>query len=108
MDVKDIPAFVKDVIETGCNITAVGDRSWLFGDADLPEAESFALQPQLEAINQRYGERTHLKAEIIAYLTSIGRVYRMKDDPDVPSDWRVRLEGRLGIEFIELLRKRDG
>lgn len=108
MDVNDIPAFVKDVIETGCNITAVGDRSWLCGDADLPEAESLALQPRLEAINQRYGERTHLKAEIIAYLISIGRVYRLKDDPDVPSDWRVRLEGRLGINVAELLGKDDG
>ena len=108
MDVKDIPAFVRDVVETGCKITAVGDHSWLFGDADLPGPESLALQPQLEAINERYGERTHLKAEIIAYLTSVGRVYRMKDDPDLPSDWRERLERRLGIEVIELLRKRDG
>ena len=108
MDVRDIPAFVRDVVATGCNITAAGDRSWLFGDADLPEAESGALQPQLEAINRSYGDRTHLKAEIIAYLTSMGRVYRIEDDPDVPLYWRERLERRLGINVAELLGKDDG
>ncbi len=35
MKASDIPAFVEEVIKTGCNICAVGHDKYLVGDADL-------------------------------------------------------------------------
>jgi hypothetical protein len=73
----DIPTFVEAVIATGCDITAIGDHSYTIGDADLPEPERFKMQLELEDIGVRFGERDHLKAEIITYLHSIGRSYNL-------------------------------
>jgi hypothetical protein len=76
MTEDDIPAFVEAIAETGCDITAVGDHSYIIGDADLPEPKCYEVQDELEEITQRYGDRDHLKDEIIFYLHSIGRSYR--------------------------------
>jgi hypothetical protein len=73
----DIPTFVEAVIATGCDITAIGDHLYTIGDADLPEPERFKMQLELEDIGVRFGERDHLKAEIITYLHSIGRSYNL-------------------------------
>ncbi|WP_163269864.1 hypothetical protein [Chelativorans alearense] len=69
----DIPAFVHAVIDTGCEICAVGHRWYVFGDGDLPPAQRDAIAPRLREIEETFGERDHLKMEIVAYLRSIGR-----------------------------------
>ncbi|WP_313618759.1 hypothetical protein [Agrobacterium sp.] len=76
MDEDDIPAFVDAVLATGCDIVAIGDNAYTLGDADLPEPRCDEVQDELEAITQKFGERNHLKDEIISYLHSIGRIYR--------------------------------
>ncbi|MER8816310.1 hypothetical protein [Mesorhizobium sp. M0965] len=73
MQEKDIPTFVQSVVDLGCDICAVGHFGYVFGDVDLPPAQREAIQPQLRLIDETYGERDHLMAEIIAYLRSIGR-----------------------------------
>ncbi len=72
---EQIPEFVADVIATGCNITAIGDGSYVIGDADLPEPHCFEVQPELQRITERYGSRDHLLRQIANYLHSIGRSY---------------------------------
>ncbi len=74
MTEDQIPNFVQDVADTGCDIVAVmGGTGFLIGDADLSEKEYQAAEPQLLAICQRYGSRQHLISEIAEYLVSIGR-----------------------------------
>ena len=75
MTKEQIADFIHEVVAAGCDPVAVGDDCWLIGDADLPPDEGLAIQPTLEEIDRRYGDRDHLHFEIIDYLHSIGRVY---------------------------------
>ena len=77
MNPDDIPAFIDEVIATGCRPTAVGDRMYIIGDADLPEPQCRNIQPALRAIGEKYGERGHLVEEIAAHLRSLGLSYPM-------------------------------
>jgi hypothetical protein len=72
---EDIPKFVEAVIATGCGITAIGQYSYTIDDADFPEPKCSQVQQELEDISERFGERDHVKAEIVSYLHSIGRSY---------------------------------
>lgn len=72
---EQIPDFVADVIGIGCNITAIGDKFYVIGDADLPEPQRTEVQPVLHELTQRYGSRDHLSPQIVQYLHSIGRSY---------------------------------
>ncbi|MCJ8520494.1 hypothetical protein ABID21_003632 [Pseudorhizobium tarimense] len=72
---EDIPDFVRDVVATGCDMCAVGDDHYVIGDADLPVEVYEVVEQELESIFANYGERDHLKHEIIAYLHSIGRSF---------------------------------
>jgi hypothetical protein len=76
MTEADIPAFVEAVAATGCDITAIRDHSYTIGDVDLPEPKCDEVQADLDAITRRFGDRDHLKEEIIVYLHSVGRSYR--------------------------------
>lgn len=74
MTKDQIPNFVQDVADTGCNIVAVmGGTGFLFGDADLSPEDYQAAEPQILAIGEKYGRRDHLLSEIAQYLVSIGR-----------------------------------
>ncbi|WP_217574959.1 hypothetical protein [Mesorhizobium sp. GbtcB19] len=73
MSKEDIPAFVQAVIETGCDICAVGYDGYVIGDADLPSAKRNEVQPILRRISRGYGERDHLRREIVLHLRSLGR-----------------------------------
>ncbi len=73
MRAEDIPAFIQDVIATGCDVCAIGHTMYVIGDTDLPEAEYKVAEPKLRRICQAYGERDHLLPQIVAYLRSIGR-----------------------------------
>lgn len=70
---SQIPEFVRDVVATGCNICAVGQEHYLFGDGDLKDEDFERVSELLGDIDARYGERDHLRADIVAYLRSIGR-----------------------------------
>jgi hypothetical protein len=72
MKVSEIPAFVEEVIRTGCNICAVGHDKYVV-DADLSPAEYERAGRELDKIEEAYGERDFLKSEIVRYLRSIGR-----------------------------------
>ncbi|MER8658483.1 hypothetical protein [Mesorhizobium sp. M0847] len=69
----DIPAFVRDVAATGCDICAVGPGHYVMGDADVPRGKRRGLYKKLSEIDARYGTRDHLRRKIAAYLVSIGR-----------------------------------
>lgn len=73
MSKKDIPAFVQAVIMTGCEICAMDYDGYVLGDADLPLAKSRQVQPILKQISRRFGERDHLKREIVLHLRSLNR-----------------------------------
>jgi hypothetical protein len=69
----DIPFFVQAVIDTGCDICAVGHVGYVLGDADLTPQEQEAIEPRLREITEMFGDPDHLQPKIIAYLRSIGR-----------------------------------
>ncbi|PST24190.1 hypothetical protein C7U60_09755 [Mesorhizobium plurifarium] len=73
MKASDIPSFVDDIIETGCDICAVGHDKYVIGDADLAPAYYEKVRRRLDTIEETYGDRDFLKSEIVAYLRSIGR-----------------------------------
>ncbi|WP_095083543.1 hypothetical protein [Mesorhizobium sophorae] len=73
MKVEEIPAFVQDVIDAGCDICAIGHEGYVIGDADLSEAEYKVARPQLARIKRVYGDRDPLLPEIVAYLRALGR-----------------------------------
>lgn len=81
MKKEDIPAFVEAVASTGCDITAIGEEFYTIGDVDIPEPLCFEVQRELTQISKRFGQRDHLRREIVAYLHSIGRSYK-PEDPD--------------------------
>ena len=65
----EIPEFVIDVIEAGCDINAVGHDSYVIGEIE----EQDAAIEELDRIGERYGDRDPIKQEIVNYLWSIGR-----------------------------------
>lgn len=75
MTEDQIPEFVRDIAETGCDIWAVGEDAYVIADADLPDDVYDAIEPELIRISSKYGQRDHLLLQIVAYLHSIGRSY---------------------------------
>ncbi|WP_348625686.1 hypothetical protein [Mesorhizobium sp. LNHC221B00] len=51
MSKEDIPAFVQDILETGCDMCAVDYDGYMIGDADLPPAKRNKVQPILRRIS---------------------------------------------------------
>jgi hypothetical protein len=80
MKESEIPAFVGDIIETGCDIRAIGHDKYVLGDADLPSAHYEKVKRRLHKIEDTYGDRDFLKVEIAAYLGSIGRYTDIGED----------------------------
>ena len=72
---EQIADFVRDMAATGCEILAVGDDSYVVADAHLPDDVYAAIEPEIERISQKYGQRDHLQHQIAAYLRSIGLIY---------------------------------
>jgi hypothetical protein len=69
MQPEEIPAFVSDVIEAGCDICAIGHDGYVIGDIE----EMDAARDELKRIVIAYGDRDPLRLEIVAYLRSLGR-----------------------------------
>jgi hypothetical protein len=73
MTAEEIPAFVREVIATGCDICDIGHTLYCIGDADLSTSELETVAPELARIWSTYGTRDHLRLEIVAHLRSLGR-----------------------------------
>jgi len=69
MKVSEIPAFVDEVIQSGCSITAVGHDKYVLGDIE----EQGRAKDELDRITKKYGNRDPMRLQIVAYLWSIGR-----------------------------------
>lgn len=69
MRASDIPAFVDEIINAGCDICAIGHDGYVIGDVE----EQIAAQPELDRISETYGDPDHLLLEINAHLRSLGR-----------------------------------
>lgn len=69
MGSSEIPAFVEEVIEAGCDICAVGHDCYVLGDLEEMDAAS----DELQRIGEKFGDRDFLILEIIAHLRSLGR-----------------------------------
>ncbi|MET3648964.1 hypothetical protein [Phyllobacterium ifriqiyense] len=80
MTESEIPRFAEEVIKIGCNICAVGDGLYVIGDAHISDEEYDEVAIKLGRIKEKYGDRDHLKPQIVAYLRSLGRYL---DDPDI-------------------------
>lgn len=73
MTEDQIPQFVDELLELGCEVEAISPDHYVIGDVDLPLAEYEAIEDRLIAVCERYRERGHLRSEIAGYLHSIGR-----------------------------------
>lgn len=85
MQEKDIPAFVQEVVASGCDICAVGPSCYCCGDTDVPRDKRRGLYKKLGEIDARYGSRDHLRYQIAAHLASIGRY--IDAPPMEEEDW---------------------
>ncbi|QHG70137.1 hypothetical protein [Ensifer adhaerens] len=74
MKPSEIPDFVSEIIAAGCDITAIGHDKYVLGDIEEQDA---ALE-DLDRIGDKFGERDHLKLQIVAYLWSIGRYIELE------------------------------
>ncbi len=77
MQPDEIPAFVREVIESGCDICAIGHDGYVIGDIE----EMDAARDELARINKAYGDRDFLRLEIVAYLRSLGRYLDIESSP---------------------------
>jgi hypothetical protein len=50
----DIPAFVQAVVDTGCDICAVGHLGYTIGDVDLPLDKREAVALKLREIHEKF------------------------------------------------------
>ncbi|AOG12551.1 hypothetical protein [Agrobacterium sp. RAC06] len=71
MTADQIPEFVAEILATGCPIYALGRSTYVIAEFVLPEELSESVSDEVNAICERYGDRSHLQLEIAAYLRSI-------------------------------------
>ncbi|AII27820.1 hypothetical protein B9J07_13155 [Sinorhizobium sp. LM21] len=76
MKPSEIPDFVAEIIKTGCDITAIGHDKYVLGDIE----EQDAAIDELDRIGEKYGDRDHLKLQIVAYLWSIDRYIELEPE----------------------------
>ncbi|MBD9519267.1 hypothetical protein IB262_05085 [Ensifer sp. ENS02] len=76
MKPSEIPDFVSEVIKAGCDITAIGHDKYVLGDIE----EQDAAIDELDRIGEKYGDRDHLKLQIVAYLWAIDRYIELEPE----------------------------
>lgn len=76
MKPSEIPDFVSEIIAAGCDITAIGHDKYVLGDIEEQDA---ALE-DLDRIGDKFGDRDHLKLQIVAYLWSIDRYIELEPE----------------------------
>ncbi|CDZ66609.1 Hypothetical protein NGAL_HAMBI2605_48850 [Neorhizobium galegae bv. orientalis] len=80
MTKEEVKTFVVAMIEAGSNIQAIGTVGYVLAEPVDPEdGEAYA---RIELVSESFGERDHLKEDIIAYLHQIGRVVEIPEKPD--------------------------
>ncbi|KAB1110012.1 hypothetical protein NOJ05_30640 [Neorhizobium galegae] len=80
MTKDEVEAFVAAMIEAGSNIQAIGTIGYVLAEpVDPTDREAYR---RIELVSSAFGERDHLKADIIAYLHEIGRVVEIPVEPD--------------------------
>lgn len=67
---SEIPAFVRDVLEAGGGIVAIGRYGYHLGDVYALSAD---VMHKVDTVCAAYGSRIHLFEQITYYLRSIGR-----------------------------------
>ncbi|WP_246801104.1 hypothetical protein [Mesorhizobium amorphae] len=65
------------MIEAGCDICAIGHLFYLLSDLD-----GKAPWRKVKRIEEEFGDRDHLRPEIVAYLRSIGRYIEPESSTD--------------------------
>ncbi|CDZ27778.1 hypothetical protein [Neorhizobium galegae] len=80
MTKDEVEAFVAAMIEAGSNIQAIGTIGYVLAEpVDPTDREAYR---RIELVSSAFGERDHLKDDIIAYLHEIGRVVEIPVEPD--------------------------
>jgi hypothetical protein len=97
MERHEIPEFVAAIVAAGSNICAIGPAHYCLGDDDEATDQ---VRRTVNAIVERYGDRTHLLLEIVEYLQMRGRFIDIPDSdcsmlfagtPPVSTDHRENL-----------------
>lgn len=78
MTKDQVPEFVEAIIATGCPMSAVGHDIYVFAEIDLPEHDIDRVVKEVDVICQKFGERDHLRQDIVDYLRSIGRYFDLE------------------------------
>jgi hypothetical protein len=66
--------------EAGSNIQAIVTVGYVLAEpADPTDREAC---PRIEFVSSAFGERDHVKSELIAYLHELGRVGEIPEEPD--------------------------
>lgn len=79
MTKDEVSAFVIAMIEAGSNIQAIGNIGYVLAEpVDPTEKDAYR---RIELVSSAFGERDHLKDEIIACLHEIGRVVEIPKEP---------------------------
>ncbi|WP_430246516.1 hypothetical protein ACQY1M_25145 (plasmid) [Neorhizobium sp. DAR64861/K0K2] len=78
MTEEQIPEFVDAIIATGCPICAIGHEFYVLGEIDVPDQDFDRVVKEVQAISKRYGERDHLRPQIVEHLRSIGRFIELE------------------------------
>ncbi|CDZ51693.1 Hypothetical protein NGAL_HAMBI2427_42750 [Neorhizobium galegae bv. orientalis] len=80
MTKNEIEAFVAAMIEAGSNIQAMGTIGYVLAEPVNPTDRD--AYRRIELVSSAFGERNHLKDEIIACLHELGRVVAITEEPD--------------------------
>ncbi|CAN7623353.1 hypothetical protein [Neorhizobium sp. LjRoot104] len=80
MTKDEIEAFVTAMIEAGSNVQVVGTIGYVVAEpVDPTDREAYG---RIALVSSAFGERDHLKDEIIAYLHEVGRLVDIPEEPD--------------------------
>ncbi|MCZ8158954.1 MAG: hypothetical protein O9256_03590 [Rhizobiaceae bacterium] len=80
MSEEQIPAFIDELLATGCPVYAVGQKAYVIAEFAVPECLRSSTSERVNKICQRFGERDHLILQIVHHLWSIGRGIQVVDD----------------------------
>ncbi|WP_165222217.1 hypothetical protein [Affinirhizobium pseudoryzae] len=72
MTEDQIPAFVEELLATGCPVYAIGREAYVIAEFAVPETLRGAISEQVNEICERYGKRDHLLLNIAHHLRTIG------------------------------------
>ncbi|MCZ8158680.1 MAG: hypothetical protein O9256_02155 [Rhizobiaceae bacterium] len=72
MTEDQIPAFVEELLATGCPVYAIGREAYVIAEFEVPETFRVAISEQVNEICERYGKRDHLLLHIAHYLRTVG------------------------------------